>query len=209
MISMITALIDFLAQIVTQTIDAIGYAGIFGLMLVESCGIPMPSEVIMPFSGFLVADGRLALWAIVIVGTLGNVVGSLLAYWIGYKGGRPLIEKYGKYILISKHDLDMADRWFARFGDLTVFFGRLLPVVRTYISFPAGISKMNWKKFTAYTFLGALPWSLLFGWLGVKMGSNWERIREKLHNFDMAILVLVILVIVWYIWRHIKHRRSE
>jgi len=205
---MITVLIDFLARIVTQTIDAVGYAGIFGLMLVESCGIPMPSEVIMPFSGFLVADGRLTLWAIVIVGTLGNVAGSWLAYWIGFKGGRPLIEKYGKYILISKHDLDMADRWFVRFGDVTVFFGRLLPVVRTYISFPAGISKMNFKKFTAYTFLGALPWSLLFAWLGVKMGSNWERIREKLHNFDMAILVLVILVIVWYVWRHIRQRRS-
>jgi membrane protein DedA with SNARE-associated domain len=205
---MITTLIDYLANIVTQTIDAVGYVGIFFLMLVESCGIPMPSEVIMPFSGFLVADGKLTFWIVVIVGTIGNVVGSWLAYWIGYRGGRPLIAKYGKYILISKHDLDMADRWFARFGDLTVFFGRLLPVVRTYISFPAGIAKMNIKKFTAYTFLGALPWSILFGWLGVKMGSNWEKIREKLHTFDLAILILVIAIIVWYIWRHLRQRKS-
>jgi membrane protein DedA with SNARE-associated domain len=109
---MITALIDFLANIVITTIGATGYAGIFFLMLAESCGIPMPSEVIMPFSGFLVVDGRLSLWLIVIIGTFGNLAGSLLAYWIGFKGGRPLIEKYGKYILISKHDLDIADRWF-------------------------------------------------------------------------------------------------
>lgn len=201
---MITSIIDVLAQFVVHVIGILGYPGIFLLMLVESCGIPMPSEVIMPFSGFLVADGRMTLVLITLAGTFGNLAGSLLAYWIGWKGGRPLIEKYGKYILISKHDLDLADNWFKRFGDFTVFFGRLLPVVRTYISFPAGISKMNLWRFSVFTFLGALPWTLLFGWLGVKMGANWELIREKLHNFDMAILVAVILVIVLYVWRHLR-----
>jgi len=206
---MITSIIDVLAQFVVHVIGILGYPGIFVLMLVESCGIPMPSEVIMPFSGFLVADGKMTLLWITIAGTFGNLAGSLLAYWIAWKGGRPLIEKYGKYILISKHDLDLADNWFKRFGDLTVFFGRLLPVVRTYISFPAGISKMNVWRFSIFTFLGALPWTLLFGWLGVKMGANWELIREKLHNFDMAILVAVILLIVLYVLRHLKHRKAE
>lgn len=205
---MITNLIDILAQFVVHTIGVLGYPGIFLLMLVESCGIPMPSEVIMPFSGFLVADGQMTLWAITLAGTVGNLAGSLLAYWIAYRGGRPLIEKYGKYILISKHDLDLADRWFKNYGDWTVFFGRLLPVVRTYISFPAGIAKMDVKRFAIYTTLGALPWTLLFGWLGVKMGANWEAIRAKLHSFDMAILVLVIACIVLYVWRHLRHRRQ-
>lgn len=201
---MITNIIDILAQMVVSIIDATGYFGVFGLMLVESCGIPMPSEVIMPFSGFLVADGKMNFWILSLIGAFGNLVGSLLAYWIGAKGGRPLIEKYGKYILISKHDLDLADRWFTKYGNLTVFFGRLLPVVRTYISFPAGIAKMNLTKFSIYTFLGALPWTALFAWFGVKMGANWEAIREKLHNFDLSIMILVILLVAWYVIRHVK-----
>ena len=203
---MISVIIDFLAQLVVSIIGYLGYAGVFVLMLVESCGIPMPSEVIMPFSGFLVARGELNFWIVVLLGAVGNLVGSWLAYFIGHKGGRPLIEKYGKYFLISHHDLDLADRWFAKFGDWMVFIGRLLPVVRTYISFPAGIAKMNFKKFSIYTFAGALPWSLLFAWLGVKMGDNWELIRQKLHDFDMAMLVLVIVGIAWYVGRHLKRR---
>ncbi|MDD3887919.1 MAG: DedA family protein [Patescibacteria group bacterium] len=206
---MITTIIDFLANLVVKIIDILGYPGIFLLMLVESCGIPMPSEVIMPFSGFLVADGKLNFWAVVIIGAFGNLIGSLLAYWIGIKGGRPLIEKYGKYILISKHDLDLADSWFKKFGQWTVFFGRLLPVIRTYISFPAGIAEMNIAKFSLFTFLGAFPWCVLFTWLGVKMGNNWELIREKLHNFDMAILILVIVLIALYIYRHIRNHKKD
>ena len=203
---MFTIIIDILANFVIRTIDVLGYPGIFFLMLIESCGIPMPSEIIMPFSGFLVAEGKMNFWAVSFIGALANLAGSLLAYWIGLKGGRALIEKYGKYVLISKHDLDLADRWFVKFGNLAVFFGRLLPVIRTYISFPAGVAKMEIKRFSLYTFAGALPWSILFTWLGVKMGSNWEQIREKLHNFDLAILILVIIGISWYVWRHIKHR---
>jgi len=204
---MITSIIDVLANFTVHVIDILGYPGIFILMFAESCGIPMPSEVIMPFSGFLVADGKMTLLAITLAGTFGNLFGSLLAYWIGYKGGRPLIEKYGKYILISKHDLNLADSWFKKYGDWTVFFGRLLPVIRTYISFPAGISRMDVKKFSIYTTLGALPWTLLFGWLGVKMGANWELIREKLHNFDMAIGLFVLLIIFLYIYRHLRQRK--
>ena len=206
---MFTLIIDILADVVVRTIDFMGYPGVFFLMLAESCGIPMPSEIIMPFSGFLVAEGKMNFWAVSFVGAFANLAGSLIAYWIGLKGGRALIEKWGKYILISKRDLDLADRWFMRFGNLTVFFGRLLPVVRTYISFPAGVAKMEIKRFSLYTFAGALPWSILFTWLGVKMGDNWEQIREKLHNFDLAIVALIIIGIAWYVWRHIKHRVRE
>ncbi len=206
---MFTAIIDILAHFVINTIDALGYPGVFFLMLIESCGIPMPSEIIMPFSGFLVAEGKMDFWAVSFVGAFANLAGSLIAYWIGLKGGRALIEKWGKYVLISKHDLDLADRWFARFGNWTVFFGRLLPVVRTYISFPAGVAKMEIKRFSLYTFAGALPWSILFTWLGVKMGDNWGQIRESLHNFDLAILIMIIIGIVWYVWMHIKHRVRE
>ncbi len=203
---MITELINLLANAVVETINFSGYFGVFFLMLVESCGIPMPSEVIMPFSGFLVVSGKLGFWQIVFIGAFGNLAGSLLAYWIGQKGGRPLIEKYGKYFLIHSRDLDLADKWFTKYGELTVFFGRLLPVIRTYISFPAGVAKMDLKKFSFYTFTGAFPWCVLFAWLGVKMGNNWELIREKLHNFDVAMLILVILAVILYIWRHLKHR---
>jgi len=206
---MITDIINFLANIIIKTIGFSGYSGVFVLMLLESCGIPIPSEIIMPFSGFLVAMGKMNFLLVAIIGAFGNLIGSLLAYWIGFKGGRPLIEKYGKYILISKHDLDLADRWFAKFGDLTVFFGRLLPIVRTYISFPAGISKMNLKKFSFYTFVGALPWCVLFTWLGIKMGNNWDLIREKLHNFELLIAVLIILAVGLYIYRHIKNHRTH
>ena len=204
---MVTAIIDVLANFVVMCIEATGYLGLFLLMFVESCGILMPSEVIMPFSGFLVADGSMNFWLVAIMGALGNLGGSLLAYWIGWKGGRPLVEKYGRYILLSKHDLDLADKWFSEYGSATTFFGRLLPIVRTFISFPAGISKMDIKKFSIYTFLGALPWSALLAYAGVKMGENWEKIRETLHNFDLAMGILIVVFIAWYVWRHIKHSR--
>jgi len=206
---MITHIIEFLANTVISVIDFSGYFGVFFLMLVESCGIPMPSAVIMPFAGYLVSKGSLMFWPVVILGAVGNLAGSWLAYFIGAKGGRPLLEKYGKYILLSRHDLDLADRWFARYGQATVFVGRLLPVVRTYISFPAGVAKMNFKKFSFYTFAGALPWSLLFAWLGVKMGNNWDLIRAKLHQFDLLMACLVVGLIIWYVWRHLKRRREN
>jgi len=206
---MLSAIIDFLVNLVVGAITAAGYSSVFILMALESCGVPIPSEVIMPFSGFLVASGQFNFWIVVFLGTFGNLAGSWLAYWIGLKGGRPLIEKYGKYILISHHDLDIADRWFAKHGDATVFFGRLLPVIRTFISFPAGIAKMNLKKFSIYTFFGALPWSILFTWLGVKLGGNWELIRQRLHNFDVLIAAIVVAATVWWIYRHLKHRRQD
>jgi len=205
---MTTKIIDALAKIVIATIAVLGYPGIFLLMLVESCGVPMPSEIIMPFSGFLVAEGRMNLWLVSLMGALGNVAGSLLAYWIGAKGGRPLIERYGRYVLISKHDLNTADRWFAKYGEATAFFSRLMPIVRTYISFPAGVARMNVWRFSLYTFLGALPWSAALAYAGVRMGEHWEMIREKLHRFDLAVGLLIVAGLAWYVWRHVKHARE-
>lgn len=206
---MVTAVIDVLANWVVGIIGALGYGGVFLLMFVESCGILMPSEVIMPFSGFLVADGSMNFWAIVFLGALGNLGGSLLAYWIGWKGGRPLIEKYGKYILLSKHDLDLADHWFTKYGSLTTFFGRVLPIVRTFISFPAGIAKMDLKKFIIYTFLGAFIWCIPLTYAGVKMGENWESIRQYLHKFDLTVGILIVVFLIWFVWRHIKHSKTN
>ena len=206
---MVTQIIDVLASFVVSTIDLMGYPGIFFLMFIESCGILMPSEVIMPFSGFLVEDGKMNFWMVSIIGGVGNLGGSLLAYWIGAKGGRPLIEKYGKYILISKHDLDIADKWFTNYGELTAFVGRLLPIVRTFISFPAGIAKMDIWKFSIYTLIGATIWSAALAYAGVKMGANWEHIRECLHNFDLTVGILIVLFVIWYVWRHIKHSKQQ
>jgi len=206
---MFAAIINFFSNLVIQTIDFLGYGGVFLLMLLESCGIPFPSEVIMPFAGFLVADGKMGFWQVTFLGALGNLGGSLLAYYVGLKGGRPLIEKYGKYILISKHDLDLADRWFSRYGQLIVFLSRLLPIIRTYISFPAGIARMNLKKFAIYTFSGALIWSALFAWLGVKLGDHWGLIMEKLHNFDLVIGAIIVLTLAGFIWRHRKNRKKN
>lgn len=197
---MVSQLLAFLAGLVIACISATGYVGVFALMFIESCGIPAPSEVIMPFAGYLVFTGQFTLWAVVVAGALGNIMGSLLAYWIGAKGGRPLLERYGKYVGISKHDLERADGWFARYGELTVFIGRLLPVVRTYISFPAGAARMNLKKFILYTTLGVIPWALLFAWLGVKLGPAWENLHHRLRFLDIIVASGVIagLGYVWY-----------
>lgn len=206
---MISRLIEQLVGIIVHVIGTTGYSGIFVLMLLESCGIPAPSEVIMPFAGFLVGIGRLQFWPAVLLGALGNLAGSLLAYGIGRLGGRPLLARWGKYIFISQPDLDRADGWFKRHGEATVLVGRLLPVIRTYISFPAGISEMNIGTFSFYTLLGALPWSMLFTWLGVKLQNNWVLIHTKLHNFDTAMAVVLVTAIIWYVYRHVRHSRLQ
>lgn len=205
---MISSFLTFLAHLVIVCISATGYAGIFALMFLESCGVPAPSEVIMPFAGYLVATGRFGLAGIVFAGVAGNVLGSLLAYGIGAWGGRPLLERYGKYVGISVHDLNRADRWFVRYGELTVFIGRLLPIVRTYISFPAGAARMNVKKFTLYTVLGVVPWVALFAWFGVVFGARWAAIHEQLRFLDVAVGFSIIAggIYLWY--THRKHLHS-
>lgn len=189
---------------VVRLIELGGYGGILFLMTLESAGAPIPSEIIMPFSGFLVAAGKLNFWTVVLMGTLGNLVGSLLLYWIGNVGGRPFLERYGKYFFLSKRELERSERWFGQYGGPIVFFGRLLPVVRTYISFPAGLSRMPIVPFCLYTFIGSAPWSALFAWLGVKLGANWVVIETYFRKLDIVIVVAVVALVAWWIWRKRK-----
>jgi len=194
------------------TISRLGYAGIVLLMAIESACIPLPSEIIMPFSGYLVYTGRFNLWLVGIAGAFGCVVGSLAAYWAGMHGGRPLIEKYGRYVLISRHDLDLADRWFDRFGEMIVFASRLLPVIRTFIAFPAGVARMNLKKFVIYTFAGSLPWCIGLAYVGQRLGKEWDTnptLKTLFHRFDFVIGIVIVLAAAWWIWRHIKHVRND
>ncbi len=202
-------ILSVLSAFVINTISSLGYMGIVLLMGIESANIPLPSEVIMPFSGYLVYSGRFSLFWVAIAGGLGCLWGSLLSYWVGAKGGRPLIEKYGKYILMSKHDLDIADRWFARWGMSAVFIGRLLPIIRTFISFPAGIARVNLLYFSIYTFVGSVIWSYFLGWIGLKLGENWNNLKSYFHGADYIIGGLIIIGIIWWVARHIKHSRDK
>jgi len=199
-------IIDALANFVTLVISHLGYPGVFLLMALESACIPIPSEFIMPFSGFLVATGEMNFWLAVLMGSFGNLAGSWLAWWVGHKGGRPLVEKYGKYILLSHHDLDAADRYFNKYGQNTVLFTRLMPVIRTFISLPAGIAKMDFKKFSIYTFIGVVPFTAALTYAGVKLRENWDGLQPYFHKFDLVIVLFLILGIIWYIFRHIKRK---
>src|SRR5678815_4590877 len=172
---MVAKIIGILSSFIVATISALGYSGVVLLMAIESACIPLPSEIIMPFSGYLVSRGEMNLWGVGIAGAVGCVLGSLVAYWVGMYGGRPMIEKYGKYILLSRHDLDIADRWFAKYGEAIVFVSRLLPAIRTFIAFPAGVARMNLTRFVIYTFAGSLPWCLALAYVGQKLGEQWDK----------------------------------
>lgn len=209
---MIARIIGILSGFIVAVISALGYSGIVLLMAIESACIPLPSEVIMPFSGYLVYTGRFNLWAVGVAGALGCVLGSLVAYWVGMHGGRRLIERYGRFILISTHDLDLADRWFARYGEIIVFASRLLPVVRTFIAFPAGVARMNLSRFILYTFAGSLPWCLGLAYIGQKLGEEWDKnetLKSWFHRFDFVIGIIGLLFAVWWVWRHVKNSRAE
>ncbi len=181
-----------------------GYLGVVLAMAIESACIPLPSEIIMPFAGWMVYRGVFDLLGAAIAGTIGNTLGSVLAYWVGSIGGRPLLLKYGRFVLITEHDMEIADRWFAKHGEKAVLIGRLLPVVRTFISFPAGVSRMNFGKFVLYSTIGAFPWVLALTYLGKLMGDNWLLVRGFLHNFDYPIIALLLAAIGYYIYRHVR-----
>lgn len=201
---MLEALEHFVIPFLENLYAQMGYAGVALAMAIESACIPLPSEIIMPMAGWMVFRGVFDLWLVAIVATIGNTAGSTLAYWVGALGGRPIIKKYGRYVLISEHDLDIADRWFAKYGEGAVFFGRLLPVVRTFISFPAGVTRMHFGKFLLYSTLGAFPWVLALAYAGKLMGDNWVSVRQLLHNLDYPILAILIAAVAYYIYRHVK-----
>jgi membrane protein DedA with SNARE-associated domain len=208
--------LEFIDNVVIPFLDqlygAVGYLGVLIAMTIESAMIPLPSELILPFAGFLVSDQTKIepltgqpwnYWIVVIVATIGNTCGSLIAYAIGAWGGRPFLEKYGKYILIRPHDIELADRFFAKWGSQTAFFSRLLPIVRTFISFPAGVARMNLPKFIIYSTAGAFIWSMLLVYAGMVLGANWTQIRHALQPFDLLIAVLLVVGFLLFLWFHL------
>jgi membrane protein DedA with SNARE-associated domain len=188
-----------------------GYGGVVLLMGIESACIPLPSEVIMPFAGFMVASHpeRFSLIGVSVAGALGCVFGSIVAYYAGMYGGRPLVERYGKYLLINHRDLDKADRWFAKYGIAAVFFSRLLPVIRTFISFPAGVARVKFPAFVIYTFMGSLPWCFALAYVGKVLGANWDTLRTYFHGADVVIGVVVVAALAFYIYHHVKPEKKK
>lgn len=202
-------------QLVTEEIAKYGYAAIFLLMVLESACVPIPSEVTMLFAGalvsapFLAPEHQLDLVAVALVGAGANMVGSWLAYWAGYAGGRPLVDRWGRYLLLRPHEIDRAHAWFDRYGQEAVFFGRLLPVVRTFISLPAGVARMNVWKFSLYTVLGCLPWTFGLAFLGYKLGERWDEVERFLRPVSWLVAALVVTAVGWWAWRRIRYLRTH
>jgi membrane protein DedA with SNARE-associated domain len=196
----------------------LSYAGIVLAMAIESCCIPLPSELIMPLAGAVTVPAvaqslgithTFTLLGVTLAGAIGCVLGSIVAYWIGATGGRDLLLRYGKYILISRRDADRADAFFARYGDIAILISRVLPVVRTFISLPAGIARMNFPRFVLFTFLGSLPWCFVLALIGQNLGKNWKNVGTVLHDFDYLIVAIVVVLVALYVWRHIRADRME
>lgn len=199
---MIEKIISILAVFIAGGISAMGYSGVALMMAIESMCIPLPSEIIMPFSGYLVSQGQFTLIGITLAGALGSVLGSSLAYWIGVWIEKDFLEKYGKYIFITARDLRMAENFFQKYGDAAIFFSRMLPVVRTFISLPAGVSRMNFKKFVVYTFFGSIPWCFGLGFAGKELGDNWNTLGAYFHKLDAVIGILLVVGVVWFLESH-------
>ena len=200
----IQALVDF----ILKWISSWGYPGIFFLMALESACMPIPSEIVMPFAGYLASQGDMQLWIVVFVGSLGCTFGSIVSYIAGYYAGRPLILRYGKYFLITEKHLVQAEDWFKKWGPKATFIARLLPVVRTVISLPAGVAKMDFKKFTLYSFVGSVPWNLMLAYAGYALGSNWETVKGYYREFEYILAIVGVAVVVFYIF-HIRKSKSE
>lgn len=198
-------------NLVRGVYDIIGWPGVIVLMAVESASIPLPSEVIMPLSGWMLIKehdlGPVFTILAGIYGALGCVIGSAVSYWLGWWGGQPLLERYGRYFLITSHDIEQANRWFTRHGNAVIFYSRLLPVMRTYISLAAGIARMPFRWFLPLTFFGSFPWCLGLAYAGYLFGENWSKIHDVLGPLSITIIILVILGIAYYLYIHIKHYR--
>jgi len=214
---MIEKIIAALAGFIIAVISKSGYLGMMFLMAIESACIPLPSEIIMPFSGFLVYSGQsdplihlpFNLFLVATAGAIGCNLGSVVAYEIGSYGGRPLIERYGSYVFLGRHELDLAELFFKRFGAIAVLIGRLLPVIRTFIALPAGVAKMPRLRFHVFTFIGSWPWCFALAWIGMKLGERWDkdpRLKQWFHRLDAVIILLLLAGITWFVWSHWKGR---
>lgn len=209
---MLEALEAFVIPFLESGYTTLGYAGVVVAMAIESAAIPLPSEIILPFAGWMIARGLhepftgapWGYWGAVGAGVAGNTLGSLVAYSIGRSGGRPLLERYGRYVLIGRNDLELADRWFARFGEATVLFSRMLPVVRTFISLPAGIARMPVWRFTLFSLLGAVPWVMLLVWGGMVLGENWTEIKRAFRGLDYLMAAGLVALVGLFVWRHVR-----
>jgi membrane protein DedA with SNARE-associated domain len=198
---LIAALVAFIA--------AGGYSGVVLLMAIQSACIPIPSEIIMPFAGYALAHSQATLILLTTLASLGCNLGSIPAYWVGARGGRPMVERFGKYVLLSRRDLDLAEKFFAHYGAITVLLGRMLPIVRTFIAFPAGIAKMNQVRFHVYTFIGSWPWCYVLAYVGMKLGARFQtdpRFKEIFHRFHLSVEAVILAGIVWFVWTHWKNR---
>src|SRR3954468_14984399 len=204
--TVLASITDSLVELAVDTVDAMGLAGVFVLMLAESACIPIPSEATMLFAGFNVSNGEYSLAAAVAVGSFANLAGSWLPYWLGYAGRVDVLEKHGRKLHIKKSHLDWADRWFERHGDATVFFARMVPIVRTFISLPAGVARMPFVRFSVLTLAGCIPWVLMLTFIGKQAGDNWSTWKDNLHYVDYVVVLAILTGVVWLI---VRRRRSS
>lgn len=198
---------DYIGQLAIKTIEFLGYPGITLLMILESMVVPLPSELVMPFAGFLAEKGKMNLWLIIFFSSLGSLLGSLISYYLGYYGGKRFVLKFGKYLLLNVTDLEKTERWFQKRGDKTIFFSRFIPVVRHLISIPAGIGKMNLKKFCLYTIAGATLWNSFLAYFGYALGENWNKIRYYSEYFSATITIILLFAGISFVYRHFKNKR--
>lgn len=203
--SVTAALVDLAVGVIRH----LGYGGVFVLMTLESMVAPVPSEAVMPFAGFLVANGTMKLWAVVAAATLGSLAGSYVSYEIGRHLGRPFVDRWGRWLLVSHHDLDATDRFFVRWGAWAVVVARFVPVVRHLISLPAGVARMRLGRFFLATLVGAFLWNLFLAWVGIQLGEHWERVRVWLEPVDLVILALLVLAVGAFVLLHVRRLRAE
>lgn len=200
-------LVEFMILWVVNIISHLGYFGLIVLMALESMVFPLPSELVMPFAGFLVYQGKFTFWGIVVFSTIGTVIGSLISYYIGRYIGEPFFERYGKYFFVKKHHLDVTHSFFRKYGEKTIFISRFIPVVRHLISIPAGMSRMNILKFTLYTALGGAMWNAFLAYLGIKLGERWELVHNYSRILDYIVIAILVGLVVWFVVKTVKRRK--
>ena len=204
------SIIEWGMELILEIIKSLSYPGIIFLMALESACLPVPSEIVMPFGGFLAySDQNFSIWGVTAAGTIGNLLGSIVAYWIGLKAGRPLILRYGRYFLIREKHLDMAENWFSRYGDPAIFFSRMVPVVRTFISLPAGMAKMKFGRFVILTTLGSIPWNFALTYSGYLLGERWEGIKDLFEKLDILIVIVIVIVAVIIVWQYLRNNQKK